>query len=56
MAQRVKPVAVKPPAVPPRRVVRRKGPKRLKKRIVTVEDLDKEMDDYRAAAPEDGYP
>ena len=54
--QRVRPVAVKPPAVPPRRLVRRKGPKRLKKRVVTIEDLDKEMDEYRAAAPESPYP
>lgn len=56
MAQRVKPLTVKPTAIPPRRLVRRKGPKRLKKKLVTVEDLDKEMEDYRAAAPENPYP
>ena len=56
MAQRVKPANVKSPALPPRRLVRRKGPKRLKKRVATVEDLDKEMDEYRAAALENPYP
>ncbi|PPQ71766.1 hypothetical protein CVT24_006527 [Panaeolus cyanescens] len=37
-------------AVLPRRKVK-KGPKRIKKKVVTLEDLDKEMEDYRAAAP-----
>ncbi|KAF9051529.1 hypothetical protein BJ165DRAFT_1449412 [Panaeolus papilionaceus] len=46
-----KPIVVSPPiAVLPRRKVK-KGPKRLKKRTVTLEDLDKEMEDYRAGAP-----
>ncbi|CAA7269978.1 unnamed protein product [Cyclocybe aegerita] len=44
---------VKPAAIPPRRIKQKKGPKRLKKReAVTVADLDKEMEDYRAAAPD----
>ncbi|KAF8903378.1 hypothetical protein CPB84DRAFT_1707077 [Gymnopilus junonius] len=39
--------------VPPRRVRQKKGPKRVNKRAsVNVADLDREMDDYRAAAPE----
>ncbi|KAH9478738.1 mRNA export protein mlo3 [Psilocybe cubensis] len=37
--------------IPPRKLKTKKGPKRLKKRVVTVDDLDKEMEDYRAAAP-----
>ncbi|KAF8813144.1 hypothetical protein BYT27DRAFT_7181730 [Phlegmacium glaucopus] len=45
-------VAVKPAPVPPRRVRQKKGPKRLKKK--TIDDLDKEMEDYRAAAPDPG--
>ncbi|GLB44018.1 putative RNA recognition motif containing protein [Lyophyllum shimeji] len=39
--------------VPPRRVRQKKGPKRIKKRqaaAVTKDQLDKEMEDYRAAA------
>ncbi|EAU89565.1 hypothetical protein CC1G_02454 [Coprinopsis cinerea okayama7 len=44
-----------PRAVPPRRPRIRKGPKRLQKKAVTVEDLDKEMEDYRAAIPENGF-
>ncbi|PPQ67210.1 hypothetical protein CVT26_007283 [Gymnopilus dilepis] len=37
--------------IPPRRMKQKKGPKRLKKRMpVTVADLDREMDDYRASA------
>jgi len=41
--------------LPPRRVKQKKGPKRLNKRQpVTVDDLDKEMEDYRASAPEYG--
>lgn len=52
------PVAVAP--APPRRVRQKKGPKRLKKRLAgyanarpaptSKEDLDKEMDEYRAEA------
>ncbi|KAF5311093.1 hypothetical protein D9619_008160 [Psilocybe cf. subviscida] len=43
-------VAVKP--IPPRKPKIKKGPKRLKKRApATVEDLDAEMEDYRAKAP-----
>jgi THO complex subunit 4 len=31
----------------------KKGPKRLKKKVpLTIDDLDKEMEDYRAAAPD----
>lgn len=44
-----------PPAkeipIPPRRFKVKKGPKRLKKRV-TVADLDQEMEDYRASAPD----
>ncbi|KAF8155531.1 hypothetical protein B0H34DRAFT_713663 [Crassisporium funariophilum] len=44
---------VKTAPLPPRRFRQKKGPKRLKKRDpATVADLDKEMEDYRAAAPE----
>ncbi|KAF9552888.1 hypothetical protein CPC08DRAFT_714211 [Agrocybe pediades] len=51
---RAAPVASAAP-LPPRRIKTKKGPKRLKKRQpVTVDDLDKEMEDYRAAAPEYG--
>ena len=46
-------VAVLAAPVPPRKIRQKKGPKRLKKRVpVTVDDLDKEMDDYRASAPD----
>jgi THO complex subunit 4 len=46
----------KPTPIPPRRLRQKKGPKRLKKREQkTVADLDKEMDEYRASAPDD-YP
>jgi hypothetical protein len=42
-------VAAKP--IPPRKQKIKKGPKRLKKRApATVEDLDAEMEDYRAKA------
>ncbi len=51
----VAPVTVAP--VPPRRIRQKKGPKRLKKRVegytqqpASKEDLDKEMDEYRAEA------
>jgi hypothetical protein len=29
----------------------KKGPKRVKKKAATAEDLDQEMEDYRAAVP-----
>ena len=45
-------VAVKAAPVPPRRIRQKKGPRRLKKRSTTVDDLDREMEEYRAAAPE----
>ncbi|KAF8191803.1 hypothetical protein BJ912DRAFT_1021980 [Pholiota molesta] len=47
--------AVKEAPIPPRRFKAKKGPKRLKKRqraVTTVADLDKEMEDYRASAPD----
>lgn len=53
----VAPVTVAP--VPPRRIRQKKGPKRLKKLVAqsnqqrqsaSKEDLDKEMDEYRAEA------
>ncbi|KAF9528687.1 hypothetical protein CPB83DRAFT_766388 [Crepidotus variabilis] len=47
---RVAPALVAPASIPPRRVRTKKGPKRLNKRAVTAEDLDQEMEDYRAAA------
>ncbi len=50
LPQSVTPAVIKPAAIPPRRIRQKKGPKRLKKRK-TAEDLDREMDDYRAAAP-----
>ncbi|KAG6875272.1 hypothetical protein C0992_004503 [Termitomyces sp. T32_za158] len=41
--------------IPPRRLRQKKGPKRIKKRAaVTVDQLDKEMEDYRAAADMSG--
>ena len=45
-------VAVKVAPVPPRRFRQKKGPHRLKKRSPTVDDLDREMEEYRAAAPD----
>jgi THO complex subunit 4 len=46
-------IVVKAAAVPPRRIRQKKGPKRLKKRApLTIDDLDKEMEEYRAAAPD----
>ncbi|KAF9482304.1 hypothetical protein BDN70DRAFT_801800 [Pholiota conissans] len=48
-----KPAAIKKAPIPPRRFKQKKGPKRLKKQQqVTVADLDKEMEDYRASAPD----
>ena len=44
--------AVKAAPVPPRRIRQKKGPQRLKKRSPTVDDLDREMEEYRAAAPD----
>ncbi|KIM47157.1 hypothetical protein M413DRAFT_270472 [Hebeloma cylindrosporum] len=50
---RAVPAPAKPVPIPPRRFRQKKGPKRLKKKEpVTVADLDKEMEDYRASAPE----
>ncbi|KAG6902167.1 hypothetical protein C0995_003641 [Termitomyces sp. Mi166 len=41
--------------IPPRRIRQKKGPKRIKKRAaITVDQLDKEMEDYRAAADMSG--
>jgi len=47
-------VATKPKAVPTKRKKTRKGPARLTKKRVTVQDLDEEMDAYRAAVPQIG--
>jgi hypothetical protein len=44
----------KPKAVPTKRKKTKKGPARLTKKKVTVQDLDEEMDAYRAAVPEVG--
>jgi hypothetical protein len=53
MKARIAPVVAA--AVPPRRIRQKKGPKRLKKRApLTVDDLDKDMEDYRASAPDVG--
>ncbi|EDR08263.1 uncharacterized protein LACBIDRAFT_297749 [Laccaria bicolor S238N-H82] len=53
MKARIAPVVAA--AVPPRRIRQKKGPKRLKKRApMTVDDLDKDMEDYRASAPDVG--
>ncbi|KAG6845107.1 hypothetical protein H0H87_000806 [Tephrocybe sp. NHM501043] len=43
-------------SVPPRRIRQKKGPKRIKKlqAPVTIDQLDKEMEDYRAAADVSG--
>ena len=38
--------------VPPRRIRQKKGPRRLRKRATTADDLDREIEEYRAAAPE----
>jgi len=47
-------VATKPKAVPTKRKKTRKGPARLTKNKVTVQQLDEEMDAYRAAVPQIG--
>ena len=40
-----------PAPVPPRRIRQKKGPRRIKKQVAkSREQLDKEMEDYRAAA------
>ncbi|KIK06397.1 hypothetical protein K443DRAFT_3172 [Laccaria amethystina LaAM-08-1] len=53
MKARIAPVVAA--AVPPRRIRQKKGPKRLKKRApLTVDGLDKDMEDYRASAPDVG--
>jgi len=44
----------KPKAVPTKRKKTKKGPARLTKKKVTVQDLDQEMDAYRAAVPQTG--
>ena len=44
----------KPKAVPTKRKKTKKGPARLTKKKVTVQELDKEMDAYRAAVPQIG--
>jgi len=44
--------AVKAASVPPIKMRQKRGPKRLKKRAPTVDDLDREMEEYRAAAPD----
>lgn len=44
-------VVTKPKAVPTKRKKTRKGPARLTKKRLTVEDLDEEMDAYRASVP-----
>ncbi|TFK22138.1 hypothetical protein FA15DRAFT_50592 [Coprinopsis marcescibilis] len=52
----VQPVSVAPaiPVARPRTRVK-KGPKRLNKKQVTIEDLDQEMDNYRASFPDDEF-
>jgi hypothetical protein len=47
-------VATKPKAVPTKRKKTKKGPARLTKNKPTVQDLDEEMDAYRAAVPQIG--
>ena len=47
-------IVTKPKAVPTKRKKTRKGPARLEKKKVTVQDLDEEMDAYRAAVPQIG--
>jgi hypothetical protein len=47
-------VVTKPKAVPTKRKKTKKGPARLTKKKVTVQDLDEEMDAYRAAVPQIG--
>jgi hypothetical protein len=44
-------VATKPKAVPTKRKKTRRGPARLTKKRVTAQDLDEEMDAYRASVP-----
>jgi hypothetical protein len=44
----------KPKAVPTKRKKTKKGPARLKKQKLTVQELDEEMDAYRAAVPQIG--
>lgn len=44
----------KPKAVPTKRKKTKKGPARLTKKKVTVQELDEEMDAYRAAVPQIG--
>lgn len=43
---------MKPKAVPTKRKKTRKGPARLTKMKVTVQELDDQMDAYRAAVPQ----
>jgi len=46
-------LAVKPAPIPPRRIRQKKGPNRLKKKQpLTIDDLDRDMEAYRAAAPD----
>ena len=47
-------VVTKPKAVPTKRKKTRKGPARLTKKRVTAQDLDEEIDEYRAAVPHIG--
>jgi len=47
-------VVTKPKAVPTKRKKTRRGPARLTKKRVTAEDLDEEMDAYRASVPHIG--
>lgn len=47
-------VVTKPKAVPTKRKKTRKGPARLTKKRVTAQDLDAEMDAYRAGIPQIG--
>jgi len=47
-------VVTKPKAVPTKRKKTRKGPARLTRKKVTIQDLDEEMDAYRAAVPQIG--
>ncbi|KAF9652617.1 hypothetical protein BDM02DRAFT_2796109 [Thelephora ganbajun] len=47
-------VVTKPKAVPTKRKRTRKGPARLTKKKPTAQDLDEEMDAYRAAVPQIG--
>ena len=47
-------VVTKPKAVPTKRKKTRRGPARLTKKRPTAEDLDEEMDAYRASVPHIG--